>query len=691
MKRFLAFLCAVSAFVACTDDTPETPPVPPTITIETPEPEDIPDEGGEAVVEFTAPEPWVVEVATTRTDDWVKVEPMSGDAGNAQITITTTPNDTYDDREATITIKAGSMEETISVKQEQKNALVAADNEFEIDFNGGVVDFEVETNVDLTITISDDAKEWIQEVTGTRGLETKALSFEIAAHKSTADRSGEITISGGGLEQKITINQVYPVPNDEIWYTSMDEEIVVPAYDNVFDVTIVSNEYKDGKGVIKFDGDVTTIGMNAFAAGGKNKNLKSILLPNSVTELGHYVFNPGYTADGPVYCNITEIIIPDNVVTLGRNPFYGCIQLTNFYGKYASDDHKSLIKDEVLVSYAIGDATEVTIPEGVKEIGARVFYNNPNLTKVNFSSSVITIGESAFAASGLTSLDIPANITTIKRAAFEACKGLTELTIPSNVITIGEYAFDACSNIASITLAEGVKEIKTLAFAQTGITEITIPNSVEKIEQGAFFLNLQLSEFKGKFASADGTALIDNNVFLAVAGAQYFEEYNIPDNITEVGARAFMDIRNFGTINIPASVTKISDFAFTGQFDTTINWTDNITEIGYQGFAYSFRNMTENLVLPASLTTIGDRAFMQIGAPSITIPAKVTSIGEYFISNTANLTTIYCLATTPPVIKEKTFRQANQLTTIAVPAASVDAYKNAEWWSALADKIVAIE
>ena len=259
------------------------------------------------------------------------------------------------------------------------------------------------------------------------------------------------------------------------------------------------------------------------------------------------------------------------------------------------------------------------------------------------------------------------------------------------MITIGERAFENCSNIASITLAEGVKEIKTLAFAQTGITEITIPNSVEKIEQGAFLLNLRLSEFKGKFAAVDGTALIDNNVFLAVAAAQYFEEYNIPDNITEVGARAFMDIRNFGTINIPASVTKISDYAFTGQFYTTINWTDNITEIGYQGFAYSFQNMTENLVLPASLTSIGDRAFMQIGAPSITIPAKVTSIGEYFISNTPNLTTIYCLATTPPVIKEKTFRQANQLTTIAVPAASVDAYKAAEWWSALADKIIAIE
>lgn len=50
-----------------------------------------------------------------------------------------------------------------------------------------------------------------------------------------------------------------PVPNDEIWYTSSDSNIVSP-HDTTALPTIVSNTYSDGKGVIKFDSDLTIIG-----------------------------------------------------------------------------------------------------------------------------------------------------------------------------------------------------------------------------------------------------------------------------------------------------------------------------------------------------------------------------------------------------------------------------------------------
>ncbi len=707
MKKLFAFLFVAAAFVACTEDAPETPPVPPTITIETPEPEAIPDEGGEAVVEFVAPEPWVIEIDATRADEWVTVEPMSGDAGNAQIKITTAPNDTYDDREATITIKAGTMQESITVKQSQMNGLVAAEKEFEIDFKGGVVDFEIETNVDLTITISDDAKEWIKEASATRGLEKKALSFEIAPHMSTADRTGEITIAGGGLEQKITINQVYPVPNDEIWYTTTDEQVAAPSVLNAINVAIVSNEYKDGKGVIKFDGDVTTIGQNAFAAGGKNKNLKTILLPKSITEIGNYAFAEGVGPQTTIYtCPITEIIIPENVTKLGTNPFRNCLQLTAFYGKYASKDGKSLIKDDVLVSYAIGEATEVTIPDGVKEIGAYLFYNTAQLTKVNYSSSVTTIGERAFSANNLihtedsvlsnapaiASIDIPVSITTIGSSAFANNLFITEINIPSNVTTIGERAFASCENVETLTIAEGVKQIGNFAFEGMGLAEVTIPSSIETIGINPFSLNMQLQSFKGKYATADNVALIKDGVFVAIVCNKWFDEYNIPEGVTELGGAAFKDIRNFGIINIPASVTKVNDYAFTGQSNATINWTDNITEVGLQSFSFCFMGQPlEELALPANLTTIGERAFYQIGTKNLTIPAGVTSIGKYAFSYSYVLEAVKCLATTPPTIDATAFLNIANLTTIAVPAASVDAYKAADGWKDLADKIVAIE
>ena len=693
MKRLFAFLLTVMAFVACEDLAPDAPPVPPTITIETPEPSAIPDEGGEAVVEFVAPEPWVIEIDATRAEDWVTVEPMSGEAGNAKITITTKPNDTYEDRSATISIKAGTLEKTISITQKQNNSLEANGNVFEVDYLGGTIDFDISTNVDMTVTISDDAKDWISEVS-TRALETKSLSFEIAPHMSTASRTGEITIAGGGLEQTIVVKQVYPVPNDEIWYTSTDGEIVIPGNDNVFGATIVSNEYKDGKGVIKFSGDVTTIGQHAFPGGGRNLNMKTILLPNSVKEIGPYAFGSAGTANGIVYNLIEEIIIPESVTKIDGNPF-STTNITTFYGKYASEDHKALINDGVLISYALGKATELVIPEGVKEIGKQAICamggSLSHLTKVTFPSSLTIIGESAFSgAVGLTSLDIPSSITTIGKYAFNSCRGLTELTIPSNVTTIGERAFAACENVETLTIAEGVKHIGKYAFERMGITEVTIPNSVETFDGNPFVLNYQLQSFKGKYATADNEALIKDGVFVSIVGNRWFEEYNIPDGVTEIGGGAFKDNRAFGKINIPASVTKIGDEAFTGQFNVVFTWSDNITEIGYQGFAYCFMYGTiENLVLPASLKTIGERAFLQMGAKTLTIPTGVTSIGKYAFQGAAALETVTCLATTPPEFDKTAFSNITTLAAIKVPASAVNAYKQAAGWSDYADLISA--
>ena len=708
MKRFFAFLCAAAMIVACTEPitedppvTPETPETPaaPEITIEEETPPSFTNEGGESVIEFTAPEPWVIEIENiTRAEDWITVEPMSGDAGQASITITTTPNDTYDDREATITIKAGTLEETFTITQSQLNGLVSAEKEFEIDFNGGVIDFEIQTNVEFTVTISEDAKEWITQVEDTRGLEKKALTFDIAAHKSTADRSGEITIAGGGLEQKIVINQVYPVPANEIWYTSTDGEIVTPSLDNAFNVTILSNEYKNGKGVIKFSGDLITIGQNAFAAGGKAKNLKSILLPNSVTEIGNYAFGEGMGPENTLYrCPITEIIIPESVTTLGYNPFRNCVGDMKFYGKYASKDHKSLIKDDVLVSYVFGEATEVTIPEGVKELGNLLFYNGYNLKKVTFSNSVTTIGESAFAYSGLESLDIPANITTISKQAFAGCNSLTEVNIPSTVTTIGEKAFLECMNISSLTLNEGIKTIGAAAFASIKISEVTIPNSVEELGEGAFRSNHQLSSFSGKFATEDGNALIVGSKLINFAiNGSYIEEYTIPSSVTEIGAYAFMDVTRLGKIIIPDSVTKVGDYGLAGLRDTEIVFGDNIKEIGKYGFGWSFvPNYYEDpgpmiVTLPAKLEIIGDNAFFQTNIEQVIIPDGVKSIGKRAFGNCFLLWQITSLSTTPPAIEADTFVNAN-ISEILVPAESVEAYKQAAGWSDYADFIIAIE
>ncbi|MDE5750424.1 MAG: leucine-rich repeat domain-containing protein [Duncaniella sp.] len=84
--------------------------------------------------------------------------------------------------------------------------------------------------------------------------------------------------------------------------------------------------------------------------------------------------------------------------------------------------------------------TEITIPEGVKQIGKGAFYNAPNLTDVHLPSTLESIGEKAFAYSSLKSINLDGGIKEIGTYAFAGCKNLKYLTLGSETAQIGENA-----------------------------------------------------------------------------------------------------------------------------------------------------------------------------------------------------------------------------------------------------------
>lgn len=213
MKKLLFLLLSVFLCISCSDDnttTDEPTPNPGEPQIEIPATSLTPNfksEGGESTIEFTAKSDWSVSVVNTRAESWCSVSPLSGKAGKASLTIRTAANETYDERNATITLRAGTDSKNIIVTQKQKDALLVSSSKIEMKKEGGEFTIEVKANVTFSHSI-DEGIDWISAATAdTRGLTTTQLKFSVSANTSVHKREASITVTDGTLSERITVYQ----------------------------------------------------------------------------------------------------------------------------------------------------------------------------------------------------------------------------------------------------------------------------------------------------------------------------------------------------------------------------------------------------------------------------------------------------------------------------------------------------
>lgn len=195
----------------CSEDKEENPPAPesPSITVESEE--DIPvfdTAGGTLALTFTTTSDWTASVDGAASG-WLSVSPASGEAGTHTLSLVTTANDSYDERNASVTITSGSVKKTLTVTQKQKDALILTSNKVELEAEGGDFSIELQANVEVTYEIESGAQTWLTPVARSRGLTSSFLAFHAEANEEAEARQAVIKLAGGnGLTEEVTVYQI---------------------------------------------------------------------------------------------------------------------------------------------------------------------------------------------------------------------------------------------------------------------------------------------------------------------------------------------------------------------------------------------------------------------------------------------------------------------------------------------------
>jgi len=152
-----------------------------------------------------------------------------------------------------------------------------------------------------------------------------------------------------------------------------------------------------------------------------------------------------------------------------------------------STDDGFQITDGVLTKYT-GPGGDVTIPDGVTEIGSNAFENCKALTGIVIPDSVTKIGMNAFrGCTGLKEVTVPDGVTSIEDYVFYHCEAMERVSLPKGIVSIGHSSFEYCLKLTDIQLPSGLKSIDHSAFwACRSLVKLMLPQSLETIGNTSF-------------------------------------------------------------------------------------------------------------------------------------------------------------------------------------------------------------
>ncbi|MBQ3219055.1 MAG: leucine-rich repeat protein, partial [Clostridia bacterium] len=413
--------------------------------------------------------------------------------------------------------------------------------------------------------------------------------------------------------------------------------------------------------------------------------LQHVEIPDSVTVIGAFAF---------YNCQYLETVkMSANIKTIEDSAFEYCIRLENV------DLGEKLTSIGSRAFYYCLSLTQVNMPNTLTSIGSECFYSCAQLEQVTLSDRLIAIPSYAFSyCLALQTVNGGSLVQQIESQAFAYCSSLKNVDFAKKAIIVGFEAFAYCTSIEEFEITnnvvgffynalQGCENLKTLTVSTTFYSEFVMYN-------GGMIALTKMSELTLTLGNVDLENLVITAPFTKInrIDCSGIENITISSSVTEIGARAFEDIKNLKTVNLEnvdvlgsgafanccdletvilsknltslggafigcvsltnidlSNVVEIGGWAFSGCTFTTLNL-PNVTTL-YDGAFENCQSLTsiqlpslmtagnsvfkdcamlENVELGDNVISIGDNFFANCKSlKQITIPSSVQSIGEY--------------------------------------------------------------
>ncbi len=311
------------------------------------------------------------------------------------------------------------------------------------------------------------------------------------------------------------------------------------------------------------------------------KNDNSVLMINDDSKLsaeyyGQSIYNFG--SNKAPY--ITNVYLYDSVTSIGNSAFYNCSSLTSI----TIPDSVTSIGESAF--QGCSSLTSITIPDSVTSIGNCAFLSCSSLTSITIPDSVTSIGNCAFlSCSSLTSITIPDSVTSIGDGAFEYCSSLTSITIPDSVTSIDSSAFYCCSGLTSITIGNSVTSIKCSSSGASfsscsGLTSVYYTGTASewaRIEGLGYIMDLSRTLYINNEPVTD--VVLENITVIkpyAFSSCSGLTSITIPNSVTSIGRGAFAYCSSLTSITFNGTKAKWNAINKENNWDSGVSLTCKI-------------------------------------------------------------------------------------------------------------------